>query len=585
MATYSSRADPSVAADIFSESDLAAARVDSGHPGPSTGLVSMFEYGARLVGALVAAAGGLVLVGWLLDIAVLKSVVPGLVTMKANVALGFVLSGAALWALQSDAAGRGAFYTTVACALAVSAIGFATLGEYLFAWDLGIDQLLFAEPATSVETYRPGRMSPASALLLSLLGPALLCMSLSRARFVGVAQALALLVLLASIASLIAYVHGARSLYRVAAYTSIAIHTALLFAILAAGLLCARPARGWTPLLVSPGPGGVAIRQLWLPSAAALLILSWLTDWGDGAGLYSSEFSSAALIFLCIAVLSVFTWKTALSLDRADARRSLAEAEKRQLYAGLEQRVAQRTAQLAAANHELTALNKELEAFSYSVSHDLRAPLRSMDGFAAVLIEDYAQTLDAEGKDALERIRAASQRMGQLIDELLRLSHVGRTALKLERVDLSALARGIAEALQRAQPERRVRWEIDPDLGLEADPPLVRVLMQNLLENAWKFTGKTEQAVIRVGALARDRRRAFFVADNGAGFDMAHASKMFGAFQRLHHTEDFPGTGIGLAIVQRIVHRHGGQIWAEAKPDAGATFFFVLGDPESNSHG
>ena len=233
-------------------------------------------------------------------------------------------------------------------------------------------------------------------------------------------------------------------------------------------------------------------------------------------------------------------------------------------------------ARIERSNQNLSALNEELRAFSYSVSHDLRGPLRAMDGFSLVLLEDYGDKLDAEGKDALERIRAASQRMGALIDDMLKLSQVTRAELNLTRVDLSAIAREIADDINRDQSGRSVEWVIEAGLSIRADLALMRIVMQNLLQNAWKFTGRTARPVIRVGALKRDAKTVYFVADNGVGFDILHASKLFGAFQRLHHIDDFPGTGIGLAIVQRIIRRHEGQIWAEAKEREGATFFFSV---------
>ncbi len=238
-------------------------------------------------------------------------------------------------------------------------------------------------------------------------------------------------------------------------------------------------------------------------------------------------------------------------------------------------------AQVEGSNRALATVNQELEAFSYSVSHDLRGPLRSMDGFSLALLEDYDEKLDEEGKDSLRRIRSASQRMGLLIDDLLRLSQVTRAELHETTVDLSAIAREIAEALDQEQPGRTVEWQIDAGLSVQADPPLTRIAMQNLLQNAWKFTGRTGEPIIRVGMARRDGRTVHFVADNGVGFDMAYADRLFGAFQRLHHAVDFPGTGIGLAIVQRIVRRHGGRIWAEAKEGEGATFFFSMKESEN----
>jgi signal transduction histidine kinase len=232
--------------------------------------------------------------------------------------------------------------------------------------------------------------------------------------------------------------------------------------------------------------------------------------------------------------------------------------------------------QLQLSNRELVALNNELESFSYSVSHDLRSPLRSMDGFSMALLEDYGDQLDEEARDSLQRIRAASQRMGRLIDELLGLARVTRAELRIQEVDLSAMAREMAAALARAQPERHVRWEIEDGITVQADRELMQIALQNLLDNAWKFTGKTADAVIRVGMRREGGERVCFVADNGAGFDMAYADRLFGAFQRLHHESDFPGTGVGLAIVQRVLRRHGWPLWAQASLGAGATFFFRI---------
>jgi signal transduction histidine kinase len=245
------------------------------------------------------------------------------------------------------------------------------------------------------------------------------------------------------------------------------------------------------------------------------------------------------------------------------------DAELLESHALLERRVAERTAQLESTN-------KELEAFSYSVSHDLRAPLRAIDGFSQILQEDFDGRLDAAGRDSLQRVRAAAQHMAQLIDDLLKLSRVTRAELSLEEVDLSALAQEVAGELQRQSPKRTARFDIAPGLKARVDPRLLRVVLENLLDNAWKFTSGRDTAHIRFGTIPREDGLAYFVGDNGAGFDMAYAGKLFSAFQRLHDAREFPGTGIGLATVQRVIHKHGGRVWAEGEKGKGAAFYFTL---------
>jgi two-component system NtrC family sensor kinase len=222
---------------------------------------------------------------------------------------------------------------------------------------------------------------------------------------------------------------------------------------------------------------------------------------------------------------------------------------------------------------EVEARNNELEAFSYSVSHDLRAPLRSIDGFSAAL-EEYGDRLDERGRDALRRVRAATRRMGQLIEDLLHLSKVVRAELRRTRIDLSLLARAVAAELVRADPSRQVEVVIQPGLVMEGDEGLVRIVLENLFGNAFKFTARVPSARIELGYSAGER--AFYLRDNGVGFDMAYAGRLFSAFQRLHRESEYPGTGIGLATVQRIIQRHGGKIWAQSEVGQGTTFFWTL---------
>ncbi len=249
--------------------------------------------------------------------------------------------------------------------------------------------------------------------------------------------------------------------------------------------------------------------------------------------------------------------------------RKQAEQEIRKLNVELEQRVRERTAQLETTN-------KELEAFSYSVSHDLRAPLRGIDGWSQALFEDYHEKLDEQGKQYIDRVRSETQRMGHLIDDMLQLSRLTRAEINREEVDLSALAQVIVERLKREEPHRRVEVNIHAGMIADCDSNLLEAVLSNLLENAFKFTSKREDARIEFGQAELEGQRVFFVRDNGAGFDMAYAQKLFGAFQRMHKASEFPGTGVGLATVQRIIHRHGGRVWSEAEPGRGAVFYFTL---------
>jgi signal transduction histidine kinase len=252
-------------------------------------------------------------------------------------------------------------------------------------------------------------------------------------------------------------------------------------------------------------------------------------------------------------------------LDQIQARGT----ELQNAHDEMELRVRERTAQLAATN-------AELEAFCYSVSHDLRAPLRAIDGFSKAVMEDYCNQMDDAGRESLERIRAAAQRMASLIDDLLSLSRITRAEMRLEPIDLSEVSTKVIAELRSSEPTRQVEFVIEPKLRAEGDPQLIRTVLENLIGNAWKFTSKRPRSRIEVGAIPNTGETTFFVRDNGAGFDQAYAKRLFAAFQRLHRASEFPGTGVGLASVQRVVNRHGGRIWAEGALDQGATFYFTL---------
>lgn len=272
--------------------------------------------------------------------------------------------------------------------------------------------------------------------------------------------------------------------------------------------------------------------------------------------------ASSALLYLLLSLMQ----------RRYDAAlRALSERENeiRGMNAELERRVAQRTEQLEATN-------RELESFAYAVSHDLRAPLRSMSGFSQLLQENPSEALDDKSRHYLQRINDASRRMSALIEDLLSLSRISRSELAVRPVDLTQLITEVATTVRERHPDRTVELRIEPDMSVQGDTRLLRIAIENLLDNAWKYTQHTERPQVTVGSQLDEEGRVYFVRDNGVGFDMAYSSKLFGPFQRLHADSQYPGTGIGLVTVQRILARHGGRIWVHAELNCGATFYFTL---------
>jgi two-component system sensor histidine kinase/response regulator len=330
-----------------------------------------------------------------------------------------------------------------------------------------------------------------------------------------------------------------------------------------AALIRERPASHHTPLIFLTASHTADVQMIRGYSVGAVDYLFKPLD--------ADVLRSKVAVFIELAKQSALIRKqTAALVEREAEARQLAEA-RAQLLADLEQK-----------NREMAAVNKELEAFSYSVSHDLRAPLRSIDGFSHALLDDYADKLDENGQKYLRHVRESAQHMGELIDGLLSLARVTRSEFRREAVNLSQIASDIGARLQHrcSSSARQVELRVDDGLSATGDARLLENVLENLLGNAWKFTSKRPQARIEVGESVQDGVPAFFVRDNGAGFDMSYANKLFGAFQRLHAATEFEGHGIGLASVSRIVQRHGGRIWAEGQVGAGATFYFTIGEGE-----
>jgi signal transduction histidine kinase len=677
------------------------------------GAVSAMSF-SRATAVLATTIACLALSGWVFSIPHLISVVPGLVPMNPVSATCFILASLSLWLLsrRHRATASTALARILACTVVLVAA--SRLATYVSGADLGIDQTLFREKLAAV-AFGPNRMAPTTAVALVLVGIGLILRDLEPRIYRAMFQFCGLAVAAIALFAITSYAYATFSFSASESPTPMALHTAVTFLVLSAGLLAiprrgsateetgsigTMVASGFAAMLAVLAAVGIiayqstadaisdarrvaqtlrlieALRELHsaiqdVESGSRGYVIAgadaFLTQFRDASAHLPKAIDNVAILTadnpsqqkhldalkpliadrmahadhfitlrqrdgLHVAATAVQQAASGRLMD--DVRAAVAEmsADAERVREDREKRAAVRSGQtlmtvvagslmgmicvavaslligrsinqqrnaekrIVALNHalelrnaSLDTVNKELESFSYSVSHDLRAPLRSIDGFSQVLLDDYASGLDPEGRAYLGRVRGATQRMGQLIDDMLNLSRVTRTEMRRENANLSAMAKAVVDEMRQREPGRIVEAVIAPQIAVMADPHLMRVVMENLLGNAWKFSSKCSTPRIEFGICQDNGADAYFVRDNGAGFNMEYANKLFGAFQRLHAMSDFPGTGIGLATVQRIVHRHGGKVWAQGEVGNGATFFFTIGslpppEPISISH-
>jgi PAS domain S-box-containing protein len=632
-------------------------------------LVRLLKLFAQIISIVLILSGIIVLVGWIFDIATLKTIHPSFVSMKANTALCFVLIGTSLWLLNQNYQRRLARL----CAIIVTLIGSLTLLEYLLGWSIGIDQFFFKEAIGTVGTSNPGRMAPNTALNFLLIGSGLFLLDVETKRGYRPAQLLILMEGIISLLALLGYIYGFTTFYGLPDFTKMAVHTMVLFCLIFAGVLMARPDRGWMQVITSENMGGILARRA-LPTFIIIsLLLGWFLAWCEHRGFFAVGLKNPFFIAITIPVFSILIFTIAKSLHQMSIHHEQSESKIRQIASIVEfsndaitsktldgtitswnksaekiygytseeiiggsisvllppdymdemsqilerikndeqidhyetkrlrkdgseidvsltiSPIKNNTGQIIGAStiarditerkrsdEKIKGLNKELEAFAYSVSHDLRVPLRAIDGFSLIVSEDYGGKLDDEGKRLLKVIRDNTKKMSQLIDDLLSFSRIGRKEIVLSETDMEAMSKSVYEEIKSAVPARTIQLEIKPLPRAYVDPTMIRQVWINLLTNAIKFTGTKPNAVIEIGSKTEGDKNIYYVKENGVGFDMKYINKLFGIFQRLHSQEEFEGTGVGLALVQRIIHKHGGRVWAEGKIGEGACFYFTI---------
>jgi signal transduction histidine kinase len=531
-------------------------------------LVSLYHRIAPVaaIGAMLVA--GVVLAGWLIDFHPMTSFGPNRVRMKANSAIIFLLLGASLYLVAThDRLSRQAKVLIQTSIGLVFAVAGASLIEDILGTDLGIDQLLFTMPPEAPLAVHPGRMAPLTSTAAIALGVALLVVQTRSTRCNWLLSLSSISSQIIALNVLLGYAFNDSELYTLAGHTAAAsLPTGFTILFLSIGTLCASPNQRLFRRLASAGSGGYMLRRLMPMAFGCIVAVVGIRLWGQHAGFFeTNEFGAAAgsaTLIVCMGVILVWA---ARKLDEIDRARAAAEANVRHLNSLLNRRLS-----------DLEAANNELEAFSYSVSHDLRTPLRAIDGFSRILWDEYRDRLDGEGERIIKVVRDGATKMARLIDDILAFSRAGRMELTMTPVDMKELVHDVLLELQPVIASRQVRFAIADLPQAAGDQPMLRRVWHNLLSNAVKYTGTHETAVIEVGFESAPAGPIYFIKDDGVGFDMRFADNLFGVFRRLHGTDEFPGTGIGLAIVKRIITRHGGSVWAHGEPDKGATIYFAL---------
>jgi signal transduction histidine kinase len=504
---------------------------------------------SKILAGTAAAIAILVLIGWQADISFLKRPVSTPVAMNPATAIGFLLATLSLFISLSA---QKHTYTGKALALIICLTGLLRLLTIFGLANIPIDTLLYSEKLKSeIINGAPNHMAPNTAFCFLLLGYILLTFKSSSLKQKTFALYVTVLLALLALLSVVGYVYNVKQFYGVFNYIPMAVHTAFSFMLLSVALLMTLPDVGFMKEFTSVLAGSTISRRV-VPLAVLLPIalgfMRLLARWNN---MLNTEFGDALLVLSIITVFIFLLWYNARHLNSQDLERRRTE-------------------------NKLKIVNQELESFSYSVAHDLRAPLRGVNGYAKILEEDYGHVLDDEAKRIIINIMRNASKMGQLIDDLLTFSRLSRKDLNKTDVPVKKMVTQVCNDLSQENPGRNIEFQIGELHNIHADSVALKQVWINLISNAVKYTRLRQAAVIEISSQTENGEVIYHVKDNGAGFDMQYVHKLFGVFQRLHAENDFEGTGVGLAIVQRIVLKHGGRIWAIGKEQEGADFFFAL---------
>lgn len=520
--------------------------------------------------AIITSTVGLtVFLGWMFGIELLKSLSSSNVSMKANTSVLFILSGISL-ILRMFRDRKIPDLISKIVVLFVISVCLLIMSEYIFKWNAGIDELIFSDGPVSVKTLFPGRIAFNTCLCFLLIGIALFLHGSKTKNLQYLSQIILLITVLLAILPILGYMYDERQLLTLAFYNNMALHTAITLLILSTGTLCLPQTSGLLTILTSKGSGGYMARRLLPLTILIPIVFIWVRLITKSLGPSGDSTDVLVLSLFYIGTFAIYIWKIGKSVNAIENDRIKAENELKHLNIELEKRVKERTEQLLESN-------RELEAFAYSVSHDLRTPLRHLIGFSEILESEVSGKSDPQIIRLSETIKSSAQRMSRLIDELLSYSRLGRTNLKTSLLSLNTLIEEVIHEAHDITKNRDIKWKLSKLPEIKADPILIKLVLQNLINNSIKFTSKKREAVIEVNYSEENENKfTFYIRDNGAGFNMEYASKLFGVFQRLHNTEEFEGTGIGLATVNRIIKRHNGMVWAKGEVDEGATFYFTI---------